>query len=130
MKVLSFGSVIGGRTMANRGWSESIRALTRAIAAHRDGITSDINVNIEFHVPGNLLRPEFEGIRTGTFRKSDRLIKVQVALPEGPPDDPISYLVARAREALDAVDQWDAQRKGALNTANLRILLTNAQASL
>jgi DnaJ-class molecular chaperone len=127
-KVLSLGSVIGGRTLTNRGWSEAIRGLTREIAAHRDGISSDINVNVEFHVPGNLLKPEFEGVRTGTFRKGDALIKVQVALPEQPPTDPRVYLVGRVRDALDAVDRWSDQRKANLSTANLRALLAELEA--
>jgi hypothetical protein len=129
VKVLSLGSVIGGRTLTNRGWSEAIRGLTREIAAHRDGISSDIHVNVEFHVPGNLLKPEFEGVRTGAFRKVDALIKVQVALPERPPADPRAYLVGSVRDVLDSVDRWAAQRKGSVSTANLRTLLAEVEAS-
>lgn len=40
VKVLSLGSVIGGRTLVNRGWSEAIRGLTRQIARHRAATTS------------------------------------------------------------------------------------------
>lgn len=129
VRVLSLGSVIGGRTLANRGWSEAIRGLTREIAAHREGVSSDINVNVEFHVPGNLLKPEFEGVRTGTFRKGDALIKVQVALTEQPPTDPRTYLVNSVREALDAVDLWAVQRKYNVSTVNLRSLLAEVEAS-
>ncbi len=129
VKVLSLGSVIGGRTLANSGWSEAIRALTREIAAHRDGVESDINVNVEFYVPGNLLQPEFEGLRTGAFRKSDTLIKVQVALPEQPPAVPRDHLLSLVREALDVVDQWASRRKLAVNTGSLRALLANVESS-
>jgi hypothetical protein len=129
VKVLSLGSVIGGRTLANRGWSEAIRELTREIAAHRDGVESDINVNVEFHVPGNFVQPEFEGIRTGTFRKSDAWIKVQVALPEQSPTDPMGELVRLVWQALDVVDQWASRRKLGVNTASLRALLADVEAS-
>ncbi len=125
MKVLSLASVIGGRTLANRGWPDSIRSLTREIAAHRDGVKSDINVNIVFHVPGNLLQPEFEGVRTGAFRKSEALIKVQVALPEQPPADPRAHLLSLVRDALDVVDQWALRRKPLVTTESLRALLAD-----
>lgn len=130
VKVISLGSVIGGRTLANRGWSEAIRELTRRIAAHRDGVESAVNVNVEFHVPGNLLRPEFEGIRTGAFSKSDSLIKVQVALPEQPPADPMAYLVNLVWEALGVVDQWASRRNLGVDTASLRELLAAVETSL
>ena len=130
VKVLSLGSVIGGRTPKNRGWSEAIRALTREIAGHREGVESDINVNVEFHVPGNFLRPEFEGLRTGAFRKSDALIKVQVALPEQPPAEARAYLLSVVREALDVVDQWASRRKLLVSTGNLRALLSDVESSM
>jgi hypothetical protein len=128
VKVLSLGSVIGGRTSANRGWSDAIRGLTRDIAGHRQGVESDINVNVEFHIPGNLLHPEFEGVRTGTFRKADSLIKVQVALPEEPPPDARSFLLVCVRAALDAVDQWSLRRKVDVSTSNLRALVSEVEA--
>lgn len=128
VKVLSLGSVIGGRTFANRGWSEAIRELTRQIARHRDGVESDISVNIEFHVPGNLLRPEFEGVRTGAFRKKDSLIKVQVALPEQTPADTRSVLIREILAALDEVDAWASSRQQPVSTANLRGLIQEVAA--
>lgn len=129
VRVLSLSSVIGGRTLANRGWTEVIRELTRRIAAHRDGVESTVNVNIEFHVPGNLLQPEFEGIRTGAFSKSDALIKVQIALPEQLPADPMAYLVELIWEALEIVDQWSSRRKLGVDTASLRELLMVVETS-
>lgn len=129
VKVLSLGSVIGGRTLKNRGWSEAIRALTREIAGHREGVESDINVNVEFHVPGNLLQPEFEGLRTGAFSKFEALIKVQIALPEQPPADPRAHLIYLVREALDVVDQWISRRKLPFSTGSLRTLLADVESS-
>lgn len=128
VKVLSLGSVIGGRTSANRGWSDAIRGLTRDIADHREGVESNINVNVEFHVPGNLLQPEFEGVRTGTFKKKDSLIKVQVALPEEPPSDARAFLLVCVRAALDAVDQWALRGKANVSTSNLRALVSDVEA--
>ncbi|MBG6214771.1 hypothetical protein RCH23_002805 [Cryobacterium sp. CAN_C3] len=52
LKVLSLGSIIGGTTPESRIWGGAIRALTREVSRRRVGIASDVNVNVEFHVPG------------------------------------------------------------------------------
>ena len=122
-KILSLGSVIGGRTQENRHWPDAILDLTKQIALRRARFTSDLKVNIEFYVPGNLFRPEFEGIRTGTFRKRDSLIKVQVALPEAAPANARTLLVDRILSALDEVDVWTARRQLPFSTTNLRLLM-------
>lgn len=80
-KVLSIGMVVGGRNQANAPWIEAVRVLARAAIVNREGIESDIKLNVEFHVPGHLLVPEFEGVRTGVFRAADSLLKVQEPLP-------------------------------------------------
>ena len=124
-KVLSIGSVIGGATAANRGWVDAIRVLTREIASRRAGIQSDINVNVEFHVPGNILAPDFDGVRTGYFRKRDRLLKVQVALPATAPDDPRAALIEAVGAALDATDDWALKKGQSIDTHALRTLLAD-----
>jgi hypothetical protein len=80
-KTLSIGMIVGGRTFGNRSWVGSIQQVMKDVIAAPEGVDSDINVNVEFHVPGNFLTPEFDGVRTGTFRKAGSLLKVQVALP-------------------------------------------------
>ena len=97
--------------------------------AARVGVESEINVNVEFHVPGNLLTPEFEGVRTGTFRKSDSLLKVQAALPDVAPPDPRSILLEILKFALDAVDSWAIARKKEVTTSALRGVVAAVEAS-
>jgi hypothetical protein len=75
VEVLSIGSIIGGWTSRSRGWREPMRVLTCQIITRQVGVVSDINVNVEFHVPGNILGVDFEGVRTGYFRKRDRLLR-------------------------------------------------------
>lgn len=122
-QVLSIGSVVGGQTSTNRGWVEALRELTRDVIAGRKEITSDINVNVEFHVPGNLLEPDFHGVRTGTFRKTDRLLKIQVALPPIAPSEPREALLANLSDAMDVVDAWAHRRRVDADTAPHRSII-------
>jgi hypothetical protein len=93
-RVFSIGSVVGGRTANNLAWIDEIARLTSDVAAARVGVGSTLNLNVVFNVAGNLLRPDFEGVRTGTFRKADSLLMIQVALPEVVPPLPRQALLA------------------------------------
>ena len=39
-------------------------------------------INIVYHVPGTLLKPDYVGMRTGKFSKKERCLMVQVAVEE------------------------------------------------
>ena len=118
--VLSIGFNVGGKTAANSGWAIALRQLSRDISVSRAGVDSDLNVNIEFHIPGNLLAPDFEGVRSGFFREKDSLLKVQVALPPVAPDDPRSMLLEYLFAALDEVDKWAIAKSRSADTRALR----------
>ena len=110
-QVLSIGMVLGGRTPENRPWLGPIQQLMRDVTKAREGFESAINVNVELQVPGNLFGPDFEGVRTGAFRKADSLLKVQVAIPSTAPMDPRASLLGFLNESLDAVDVWLSARE-------------------
>ena len=38
--------------------------------------------NVVFHVPGTLGGPDWDGLRDGTFSRKERMLMVQVAVPE------------------------------------------------
>ncbi|QNE77169.1 hypothetical protein F0344_23455 [Streptomyces finlayi] len=38
-------------------------------------------MDVVFHVPGPLLAPDYEGTRTGTLSRRERLITMQIAVP-------------------------------------------------
>jgi hypothetical protein len=81
------------------------------VAKAREGIEAPLNVNVVFHVPGNLLSPEFVGVRTGSFSKSRRLLMVQVALSSEVPSDVLGHLRAAVLAAIDEAERWAYQRK-------------------
>ena len=126
VQVLSLGSVVGGTTPTNRAWRDAIRELTRRVIEERTDIDSPLNVNVVFHVPGNVIKPDFTGARTARFSKKDALLMVQVALPEGVPSDPEGYLKDAARAALDEAERWAESRRIDADLSQLRAILDRA----
>lgn len=128
-KALSVGTIVGGRTTSNRGWIDAVNELTNLIINARDGVTSALNINVEFHIPGNLIAPGYAGVRPASFRTDDSLLKVQVALPAQAPDDPRSALMGYLWAALDAADVWAVGKRKNFDTAALRGIVGSIEAS-
>jgi hypothetical protein len=67
-------------------------------------------VNVIFQVPGHILKPDFEGVRTGYSSKKHRALIVQVALPEEPPtldaDELDAYLKQIMLVAVREAEAW------------------------
>ncbi|HEU4806710.1 MAG TPA: hypothetical protein VFT01_00485 [Homoserinimonas sp.] len=126
---LSISTVIGGQTPRNRGWVEAIRALRRDIIVAREGVISGINIDVEFHIPGNHFAPDYEGIRTSTFRKAHSLLKLQVALPPTAPLDPRPVLIEFMWASLDAVDAWALAKHRSVDTGPLRGIVAAVEGS-
>lgn len=120
---LSVGVIVGGFTSESRIWREALMRLSRDVSGVRDQLDSELNINVEFHVPGHLIAPDFQGVRTGAFRKSDRLLKVQVAVPVDPPDDPYAYGVQAMRAAVDAAKAWSGRKQVDFDPEPFRSLL-------
>lgn len=126
-QALSFGSVVGGSTPANRAWQDAIREISKSVVTARADVEWPLNVNVVFHVPGNILKPDFSGVRTGSFSKQDALLMVQVALPEDAPADPVAYLKNAARAALDEAERWAQSRRIASDLSELRAILDRVE---
>jgi hypothetical protein len=127
--VLSLGSIVGGSTLANKPWDNAIRDLTIRIREARRGIEAPLNLNVVFHIPGNMLKPEFKGVRTGSFSKSMALLMVQVALPEAPPSNPKGYLKDVIHEAIDEAERWAVKRRVVADLSKQRDILERASAA-
>jgi hypothetical protein len=125
--VLSLGVVLGGRTSANAAWEAPLQVLMQEIERDRIGVESAISVNIVFHIPGRLLQPDFQGVRTGTFSRTKQLLMVQVALDESPPRDVEKYLALKIFEALDAAESWAIMKRFATNLSSLKSIATKLQ---
>ncbi len=127
-EAIGIGMIIGGTRDVDDRWVDAVRALRSDIDKRQSTLSSDINLALEIHVPGNLRIPEFEGVRTGAYRKRDNLLKVQVALPWTAPDDPRAELLSLFGLGLDAVDAWAVKRKREIDTGPLRQLLAEVAA--
>lgn len=125
---LSTSVIFGGITSHNRDWRPWLQSLMQRIGRCRVDLDSDFRVNVEFHVPGNLLSPDYEGVRTGAFRKRDSVLKVQAALARETPPDAWKALIATMWQALDAADEWIIRRKRSANTAVQRRILAAVEA--
>ncbi|MDM7855844.1 hypothetical protein [Cellulomonas alba] len=128
-RVVSIGILVGGRTPANRAWVTALHQLMLDVATLREGAVADVNVNGEFHVPGNHLVPDFEGVRTGAFRRADSLLKVQVALPASAQDDPRAALLTSLSKSIDAFEAWAAKRRRDAGVSDLRQLIDRLHGS-
>ncbi len=91
--------------------------------ALREGVESQLNVNVVFQVPGRYLEPEFDGVRTGRFSKRDAHLLVQVALPAEPPDDAAFYLRTAMVAAVDEAETWNVRRRKGFDTVVLHDLV-------
>jgi hypothetical protein len=123
VNVLSIGSVVGGPRADNAQWREGITRLSRRVAEARSGVRSPLNVNVVFQVPGKMLTPDFEGVRTGKFSKKDSLLMIQVALPEQLPGDVDANLRDRLEAAVDEGERWARARGLADDLAEIRSLI-------
>lgn len=99
---LAIGAVMGDID-AERSWGADIGALSIRVKGLRAGIDSPVRLNVIFHVDGRLKPNNFEGVRTGRFRRRDNHLIVQAAVPSGEVDDHgallLSLLAAAVREA-------------------------------
>jgi hypothetical protein len=106
-------------TEQNQPWRQAIHELSSTVSKTAR-VETPLNVNVVFHVPGHLLRPEFEGVRTSSFFRKDSLLIVQVALPEAPPPNPLEFLKSACASALDAAEAWAKRRKVSEDVERLR----------
>lgn len=117
---LSLGAIMGlGRDWR---WEEALRALSRRVRLNRD-VDSPLNVNVVFQMPGDSLKPEFAGTRTGTYSRKQNLLMVQAAVPLHPVSDADAELLALLALAIDEAELFARRRKIAQGLPELRSVL-------
>lgn len=119
VETLSVGSVVGGTGEATRRWRDAIKRLAARVAEHRVGIVSPLNVNVVFQVPGEIIAPDFEGVRAGSFSRRDSLLMVQAAVPRNAEDED-AVLRTLMLDALNAAEAWALRKRLADDLGSLR----------
>ena len=109
--VLSIGASVGGVTQRPRQWGDAVMALARRVKAQRAGTESPLNVNVVYHVPGEVVSLDWEGVRIGRYDANARHLMVQATVPDEPPLDAESILLDRLTQAIREAERW-ASRKG------------------
>jgi hypothetical protein len=107
---LSIGSMIGGTGAQARTWRDAISQLTQRVADARESVTSPLNLNVVFHVPGEILEPDAEYVRAGRYDADTRTLLVQVTVPAEPPSEPDPVLRTRLDDAITEAASWARQR--------------------
>jgi hypothetical protein len=119
---LSIGTVIGGWSEAKRTWDEAFRDLDRRLLRARTGVKVPLNLNVVYQLPGEILSPDWTGVRTGSYSRKLALLMVQVAVPPGVPADPSGFIRETLSAAIDAAEAWAARRRVNADTEALRSL--------
>lgn len=122
-KALSVGVIVGGVTAQSKVWREALTRLSRNLSGIAGQLESGFRINVEFQIPGHIISPDFQGVRTGTFRKVDNHLKIQVAVPDVPPVDPYAYGVIAIGDAVDAAKAWSVRRHIDFDAAPFRAVL-------
>jgi hypothetical protein len=102
---LEIGMIIGG-TVGTRAWKDAIRAVRRRVTVVRSDFSSPLSLQVVFQIPGEVVLPNFAGVRTGLFsRRLGRLV-VQVAVPQEPDGDRQAWVIAKLREAIAKAERF------------------------
>ena len=105
----------------------------------RDGlpvadVTGAAGVNVVFHVPGKLMKPDYEGMRTGSWFGKRRTQVVQVAVPPDlrEPGDIAEFLASSVEAAVPLAAERIARfkRSAHLSTSDAATAAAAAASSL
>jgi hypothetical protein len=124
--VLSIGSIAGGGPN-DANWLPVLMAESRRIARLRQGVSSPLSVNVVFQIEGDLLAPDFQGIRTGYYSRAMNLLMVQVALTGEPPADPVTHVRQLIGAAVSAAEAWARRRRIVPDLSSLQALVRAAE---
>lgn len=103
---LSVGVTVGG-TNASPEWERAVKRLgLRLIETRQAAPRAAVALNVVYQIPGEVLTPDFEGVRTGRFFKSKSRLIVQVALPAEVPGDPEHEVRKYLDRAIELAEQF------------------------
>jgi hypothetical protein len=101
---LYIGGIFRGPELERSRIYKVIGALTLAKDSAQPQVVNptDGELDLVYHVPGSLFKVDFQGIRTGRISKKERIMQVQMAVPEAALNAPnlLSILTDLLRQAV------------------------------
>jgi Ankyrin repeats (3 copies) len=130
--MLYIGEVIGGPELDR---SPIVTALRRVFVARgEEDAVEGTRLDVVFHVPGSVLKPDFAGVRTGSLSRKTQMLQVQVAVPpemvNADEDEGVGFCLGALRNAVDAADARLAKAGMPFDARRLRDLVDRMQARL
>ncbi|GIF78182.1 hypothetical protein [Asanoa siamensis] len=118
---------IVGPTAANRGIRAGIARLAREVEGVAwEAADDEAAVDVELHVSGEFLKPDFAGLRTGRWSQLSRVFVVQYAVPtelEGSSEEEVvGHLKLLLPGAVALAEQGLANRRNSLPTRQAGIV--------
>ena len=113
--MITIGVVYGGPESRDSDVFDALTAVSKAAISARGDFEfgSAPAVNVVFHVPGSLSRPDWDGMRDARFSRKKKLLMVQVALPdEVVSSDRAIHFIIEALHGANAVAFDVYQKKG------------------
>lgn len=110
---LSIGLITAGFGPSKRLWESAVTFVMREAAIAGEGIDADLRLNVVYMISDSKSQLDFEGVRTGTYFRSDRVLVVQAAVPEqeysrvGSPDT----LGRLLWDAISAAEEFGQRKK-------------------
>lgn len=77
--MLYIGGVYGGPEVSGSSIDVAIGRVTALLGEGR--VDDSGSLDIVFHVPGSIVKPDYRGVRTGSLSKKERLLQVQIGVP-------------------------------------------------
>ena len=105
------GSIIGGRNDRNKGWIVAIDDIGEKVKQACVGVDVSPRLDIVFHISGHMLRPDYHGVRTGSYSKKMDLLMIQVALPEDAAEDAYGFLKEMIFQCISEASAWAVRKK-------------------
>lgn len=101
--MLYVGSVQGGPEIEKTSIDVLISKLIQFAEESRKSISNDwAALNVVFYISGSIIGVDFEGLRTGKFSKKQKLLMIQVAVPNDIQESELkSFLLDSLRGAAE-----------------------------
>jgi hypothetical protein len=78
--MIYIGAVLGGPELSGSPVTRAIRRLGELL--NTGSKVEGGSLDIVFHIPGTIVKPNFSGTRTAKFSKKEKMLMIQIAVPE------------------------------------------------